>query len=50
MAGVLLADLRPLFNEALEALFSRGNHTVVGRCGSAEETWRRSAVCSPSCC
>ena len=38
MARVLLADLQPLFNEALEALFSRGNHTVVGRCASAEET------------
>jgi DNA-binding NarL/FixJ family response regulator len=38
MARVLLADLQPLFNEALEALFSRGGHTVVGRCASAEET------------
>jgi two-component system, NarL family, nitrate/nitrite response regulator NarL len=38
MARVLLADLQPLFNEALEALFSRGNHTVVGRCTSAEQT------------
>jgi two-component system, NarL family, nitrate/nitrite response regulator NarL len=38
MARVLLADLQPLFNEALEALFSRGNHAVVGRCASAEET------------
>jgi DNA-binding NarL/FixJ family response regulator len=39
MARVLLADLQPLFNEALEALFSRGNdHTVVGRCATAEET------------
>jgi two-component system nitrate/nitrite response regulator NarL len=38
MARVLLADLQPLFNEALEALLSRGGHTVVGRCASAEET------------
>jgi DNA-binding NarL/FixJ family response regulator len=39
MARVLLADLQPLFNEALEALFARSNaHTVVGRCASAEET------------
>jgi two-component system, NarL family, nitrate/nitrite response regulator NarL len=38
MAQVLLADLQPLFNEALEALFSRGSYTVVGRYASAEET------------
>jgi hypothetical protein len=32
MARVLLADPQPLFNEALEALFSRGDaHQVVGR-------------------
>src|SRR5215218_8884377 len=40
MARVLLADSQPLFNEALEALFSRaGAHVVVGRCSSAEETY-----------
>jgi two-component system, NarL family, nitrate/nitrite response regulator NarL len=40
MARVLLADSQPLFNEALEALFSRGDgHVVVGRCSSAEETF-----------
>jgi DNA-binding NarL/FixJ family response regulator len=39
MARVLLADSQPLFNEALEALFSRDQaHLVVGRCSSAEET------------
>jgi DNA-binding NarL/FixJ family response regulator len=39
MARVLLADSQPLFNEALEALFSRDRtHVVVGRCSSAEET------------
>jgi DNA-binding NarL/FixJ family response regulator len=38
MARVLLADSQPLFNEALEALFSRGDaHQVVGRCSSAED-------------
>jgi DNA-binding NarL/FixJ family response regulator len=40
MARVLLADTQPLFNEALEALFSRDQaHLVVGRCSSAEETF-----------
>ena len=40
MARVLLADSQPLFNEALEALFSRDDaHKVVGRCSSAEETF-----------
>jgi DNA-binding NarL/FixJ family response regulator len=40
MARVLLADSQPLFNEALEALFSRDQtHMVVGRCSSAEETF-----------
>src|ERR671924_2315041 len=40
MARVLLADSQPLFNEALEALFSRGGeHEVVGRSSSAEETF-----------
>jgi two-component system, NarL family, nitrate/nitrite response regulator NarL len=38
MARVLLADSQPLFNEALEALFTRGGgHQVVGRGASAEE-------------
>jgi two-component system, NarL family, nitrate/nitrite response regulator NarL len=38
MARVLLADSQPLFNEALEALFSRDDgHQVVGRCASAGE-------------
>jgi DNA-binding NarL/FixJ family response regulator len=37
MARVLLADSQPLFNEALEALFSRDDtHQVIGRCSSAE--------------
>jgi two-component system nitrate/nitrite response regulator NarL len=40
MARVLLADSQPLFNEALEALFSGAEgHVVVGRCASAEETF-----------
>ncbi len=40
MARVLLADSQPLFNEALEALFSRGDaHQVVGRCSSATDTF-----------
>src|SRR5919206_3130569 len=40
MARVLLADSQPLFNEALEALFSRnGAHQVVGRCSSAEDAF-----------
>jgi DNA-binding NarL/FixJ family response regulator len=40
MARVLLADSQPLFNEALEALFSRDRtHVVVGRCSSAEEAF-----------
>jgi len=39
MARVLLADSQPLFNEALEALFTReGEHEVVGRSSSADET------------
>jgi DNA-binding NarL/FixJ family response regulator len=38
MGRVLLADSQPLFNEALEALFSRDDaHQVVGRCSSAED-------------
>ena len=40
MATVLLADSQPLFNEALEALLSRGAaHQVVGRCSSAEDAF-----------
>jgi two-component system nitrate/nitrite response regulator NarL len=40
MARVLLADSQPLFNEALEALFSRGDgHQVIGRCSSADDTF-----------
>jgi DNA-binding NarL/FixJ family response regulator len=39
MARVLLADSQPLFNEALEALISRGGgHEVVGRVVSADDT------------
>jgi DNA-binding NarL/FixJ family response regulator len=38
MARVLLADSQPLFNEALEALFSRDDtHQVVGRCSTADD-------------
>jgi DNA-binding NarL/FixJ family response regulator len=38
MARVLLADSQPLYNEALDALFSRDDvHEVVGRCSSAED-------------
>ena len=40
MARVLLADSQPLFNEALEALFSRDDvHQVIGRCSSAEDAF-----------
>jgi DNA-binding NarL/FixJ family response regulator len=40
MARVLLADSQPLFNEALEALFSRDDaHQVVGRCSTAEDAF-----------
>jgi two-component system, NarL family, nitrate/nitrite response regulator NarL len=40
MATVLLADSQPLFNEALEALLSRGAaHRVIGRCSSAEDAF-----------
>jgi two-component system nitrate/nitrite response regulator NarL len=40
MARVLLADSQPLFNEALEALFSRGDaHQVIGRCASVDDTY-----------
>jgi DNA-binding NarL/FixJ family response regulator len=38
MATVLLADSQPLFNEALEALLSRGAaHEVIGCCSTAED-------------
>jgi DNA-binding NarL/FixJ family response regulator len=41
MATVLLADSQPLFNEALEVLLSRDPaHRVIGRCSSAEDTFR----------
>jgi len=40
MATVLLADSQPLFNEALEALLSRGAaHQVIGRCSSADDAF-----------
>jgi two-component system nitrate/nitrite response regulator NarL len=40
MARVLLADSQPLFNEALEALFSRNDeHQVIGRCSLAEDAF-----------
>ena len=40
MVRVLLADSQPLFNEALEALFSRDDaHQVVGRCSWAEDAF-----------
>ena len=40
MARVLLADSQPLFNEALEALFSRdAAHQVVGRCSTADDAF-----------
>jgi DNA-binding NarL/FixJ family response regulator len=40
MAIGLLADSQPLFNEALEALLSRGaGHQVIGRCSSAEDAF-----------
>jgi len=40
MARLLLADSQPLFNEALEALFSRDDaYEVIGRCSSAEDAF-----------
>ena len=40
MARLLLADSQPLFNEALEALFSRNDvHQVIGSCSSAEDAF-----------
>jgi two-component system, NarL family, nitrate/nitrite response regulator NarL len=48
MARVLLADSQPLFNEALEALFSRDDaHQVVGRCSTAEDTFARVSSLRP---
>jgi DNA-binding NarL/FixJ family response regulator len=48
MARVLLADSQPLFNEALEALFSRDDgHQVVGRCSSAEDAFSRVSSLRP---
>jgi DNA-binding NarL/FixJ family response regulator len=48
MARVLLADSQPLFNEALEALFSRdAAHEVVGRCSTAEDAFARAAGLRP---
>jgi DNA-binding NarL/FixJ family response regulator len=48
MARVLLADSQPLFNEALEALFSRDDaHQVVGRCSTAEVTFARVSSLRP---
>jgi DNA-binding NarL/FixJ family response regulator len=40
MARVVLADSQPLFNEALEALFSRDDaHQVIGRCSLADDAF-----------
>jgi two-component system, NarL family, nitrate/nitrite response regulator NarL len=48
MARVLLADSQPLFNEALEALFSRdGTHQVIGRCASAEGAYTAASRLRP---
>jgi DNA-binding NarL/FixJ family response regulator len=48
MARVLLADSQPLFNEALEALFSRDDvHQVVGRCSSAEDAFTAASSLRP---
>ena len=48
MARVLLADSQPLFNEALEALFSRdGTHRVIGRCASAEGAYTAASGLRP---
>ena len=48
MARVLLADSQPLFNEALEALFSRDDaHQVIGRCSSAEDAFSRVSSLRP---
>jgi two-component system, NarL family, nitrate/nitrite response regulator NarL len=48
MARVLLADSQPLFNEALEALFSRDDaHRVIGRCSTAEDALTHVASLRP---
>jgi two-component system NarL family response regulator len=48
MARVLLADSQPLFNEALEALFSRDDvHQVIGRCSSADDAFTQVASLRP---
>jgi DNA-binding NarL/FixJ family response regulator len=48
MARVLLVDSQPLFNEALEALFSRDDaHQVIGRCSSAEDAFSRVSSLRP---
>jgi DNA-binding NarL/FixJ family response regulator len=48
MARVLLADSQPLFNEALEALFSRDDaHQVIGRCSSADDAFTHVASLRP---
>ena len=48
MARVLLADSQPLFNEALEALFSRDDlHQVVGRCSSASNAFAQVSSLRP---
>ena len=48
MARVLLADSQPLFNEALDALFSRSSeHQVVGRSSLAEEVLALAGVQLP---
>jgi two-component system, NarL family, nitrate/nitrite response regulator NarL len=48
MARVLLADSQPLFNEALEALFSRdGTYQVIGCCASAEGAYTAASCLRP---
>lgn len=48
MARILLADSQPLFNEALEALLTRGaEHEVVGRSASAGEALALTHRCRP---
>jgi DNA-binding NarL/FixJ family response regulator len=48
MARVLLADSQPLFNEALEALFSRDDvHQVVGRCSSSSDAFAQVSSLRP---
>ena len=49
MARVLLVDSQPLFNEALEALFTRdGEHRVVGRSSSPQEAFAMVQGLEPS--